>query len=117
MNPKNRKPKPPVTVKEDVVIVQQPSGLDDKSCNNCVPTSEVEAMVRTTLAKAQLQADIDITKLKKELADANSVLGRQRGDLENLRQKSDADKIVIAGLKTQLNKLNSFGRWLYGITY
>lgn len=118
MNSKNRKPKTPVVVEQPKAVVEEKVlSLANKSCDACVPNSEVEALVRTALAKAQLQADIDITKFKKELADANSLLGRQRGDLENLRQKADLDKKVIAGLKTELNKLNAFGRWLYGITY
>jgi molecular chaperone GrpE (heat shock protein) len=113
MNPKNRKPKPPVDapqpVKNAIELTQAPEIL--------VPGSEVETMIQTAVNQAEGVKNVEIAKLKKELADANSVLGRQRSDLENLRQKADADKTVIAGLKTELNKLNAFGKWLYGITY
>lgn len=119
MNPKNRKPKPPVVVVEQskAVVEEQVLTPSDKSCSNCVPQADVNAFVLEAVKRVELDAANNIAKLKKELADVNSVLGRQRGDLENLRQKSDADKTVIAGLKTQLNKLNSFGKWLYGIAY
>ena len=116
-NRNSRKPKPPVVIEESLPksIIEEPQS--EKACVNCVPEADVEKLVAKAVAKVENDANTDIAKLKKELADANSLLGRQRGDLETLRKKSEADKTVIAGLKTQLDKLNSFGRWLYGINY
>ena len=110
MNPNknNRKPKPTVAVEES---------LTEKSCDTCIPKTEVTTLVLEAVKKVENDAHADIAKLKKELADANSLLGRQRGDLEILRKKSEADRTVIAGLKKELDKVNSFGRWLYGINY